>query len=320
MSRRTTITAITAATLLALVPASPAAQTAPGGPGTTVPTTSPPGPPLIVAPQATTEGPVQPVEKMIPAPFANAATMAEDIRKRLKGNAFGWQFAIAQNGKLAVTGAGGFSRSNVDTPGRFPLDMTPTTRYEIASLSKNITAVATMKLLRMTGQSINASVDPWLPSGWVRGPGFKQKKVTFAHLLSHTSGINQMISTLPEGTLTNNRWDAMRKIVAFGTQPGSQRSYKNANYAILRIANAFMWKKLGGNIDGLAGCADDARGVRAGLRAALRVQAGRPDRRLLGRQRVRFGSQLPEGPTRSRRRASSSRRITRSAQDTAGTG
>ena len=129
--------------------------------------------------------------------------------------------------------------------------MTPTTRYEIASLSKNITAVATMKLLRMTGQSINASVDPWLPSGWVRGPGFKQKKVTFAHLLSHTSGINQMISTLPEGTLTNNRWDAMRKIVAFGTQPGSQRSYKNANYAILRIANAFMWKKLGGNINGL---------------------------------------------------------------------
>lgn len=250
MTRRTRITTALAATLLGLTPAAALAQV-PGAPTTPPP---PPPPPPITLPAP--PPPPQPVAPLTPPVLAgevvDPAVMAAEVVKTMTANAFGWQFAIAKNGKLVTAVAGGSARSDADTPGiGANVAMTPAIRYELASLTKNFTAVATMKLLRAHGLTINARVGPWLPKTWLRSAGFRT--VRFRHLLSHTSGINQMLAALPAGTApSDNGWNAMRFIVRQPVVPGSPRRYKNANFAILRIANAFMWRRLGGRLNGVA--------------------------------------------------------------------
>ena len=128
--------------------------------------------------------------------------------------------------------------------------MTPTTRYELASLTKNVTAVATMKLLRTHGHTIKTPINRYLPKNWKLGKGFKTKSVTFEQLLTHTSGLNQAWQALPadEQKLWGNSDAGLRYAVQTGTTPNSQRSYKNANYALLRVLNGRMWAKTGAKV------------------------------------------------------------------------
>lgn len=181
---------------------------------------------------------------------ADVAKLAFAIQNQMnaggKPRAFGWQFAIAQNGKLATSDKGGSALSAADNGGT-ALPMAPTMKMELASATKTITAIATMKLLRANGLTIESSIDPYLPPSWVRGKGFKTKSVKFRHLLSHTSGLRQALDAMPDATRpTNNGWDAMRVAVANGVTVPSSRAYKNANFALLRILNAELWKRSGG--------------------------------------------------------------------------
>lgn len=175
---------------------------------------------------------------------ASVTQMQANVVEQMQGRAFGWQLAIAQNGQLKVTDKRGTAVSSADNGGS-SIAMTPTQRMELASVTKNITAVATMKLLRRNGLTVESYVAPHLPDGWVVGPGFE--KVRFRHLLTHTSGINQAILAMPEDERPqDNGWESMRTVVENGTKVDSQRQYKNANYAILRIVNALLWDQSGG--------------------------------------------------------------------------
>jgi len=120
--------------------------------------------------------------------------------------------------------------------------MTPYQKMELASVTKNITAVATMKLLRRNHLTIESYVWPYLPKTWDVS---KFKAVRFRHLLTHTSGLNQAITAMANPP-TNNGWDAMQTIVANGTVVDSDRQYKNANFALLRILNAQLWLQTSG--------------------------------------------------------------------------
>ena len=140
---------------------------------------------------------------------ADAAKMEASIQSQMAGNAFGWQFAIAQNFKLVQAssiGASGFALSGADAGGS-PVAMAPAMPMDIASATKTMTAIATMKLLRANDLTIESRVAPYLPTGWKRGSGFEQtgdrravtsrpesKPIRFRHLLAHTSGINQAIA------------------------------------------------------------------------------------------------------------------------------
>lgn len=177
---------------------------------------------------------------------ADPALMAASIKSQMTGRAYGWQFAIAQGGHYVTSDKGGNALSAFDAGGA-AVPMQPTMKLDIASATKTITAAATMKLLRANGLTVDSSIDPYLPWQWARGPGFKEKQVTFRHLLMHTSGINQAIAAMP-APITNNSWDAMQTLVANGTVPGSQRQYKNANYQLLKIINADLWRRSGGQM------------------------------------------------------------------------
>ena len=260
------------ATAVAVSPAAALAQT-PGGP------TRPPAPPPIgnpaPPPAPPTIGipapPPPPPAPAFPAPNnakagpppANPTKMAAEIRKLMTNNGFGWQFAIAQNGKFVPGNdttdkrSGGFARSDADNPNGGSIAMKPTMRYELASVTKNVTAVATMKLLRAQnkGLTVDSRVGPYLPGAWKRGKGWDT--MTFRNLLAHNSGILQMLvaqqAKLGETQFKkvfNNNWDGLRWTVAQNVTPGSGAVYKNANYGLLGIANAYLWKAVGGQVMG----------------------------------------------------------------------
>src|SRR6478735_7868092 len=213
---------------------------------------------LALAPAALAQG-IGGAGDLAPPPPVDAKQMAASIRAQMTNNAFGYQFAIAQDGKLVPGNttddkrAGGFARSDADTAGVGGLPMTNTMRYEVASFTKNPVALSTMKLLRMHGLTIESPIAPWLPAEWARGTAFKTMK--FRHLLAHTSGINQALEAkkalLPEATfnaLYNNKWAGLKNIVALNPTLDSKRDYKNANYGILGILNATMWRAHGGYV------------------------------------------------------------------------
>lgn len=176
---------------------------------------------------------------------ASVGTMQQSVISQMQGTAFGWQLAIAQDGELKVADKRGTAISQADTGGN-SVPMQPTMRMELASVTKNITAVATMKLLRRNNLTVESLVYPYLPPTWDES---KFKKVRFRHLLTHTSGINQAILAMPKDQQPpDNSWDSMQIVVENGVDLDfpQQRQYKNANFAILRVVNAELWNRSGG--------------------------------------------------------------------------
>lgn len=95
----------------------------------------------------------------------------------------------------------------------------------VASVSKLITAMAMTKLLHSRNISPDASILPWLPDYWRKGPGVD--RITFRQLLTHTSGL----VLLDEPGLSDFQF--MKDQIAIGTvgKPG----YRNMNYGLCRI-------------------------------------------------------------------------------------
>ncbi|WP_182380108.1 serine hydrolase [Nocardioides sp. WS12] len=172
---------------------------------------------------------------------ASVAEMRASVATQMQNKAFGWQLAISQNGTLKVADEGGFAVSAADNNG-VPIPMQASMQMELASVTKNVTAVATMKLLRRNGLTPETLVWPYLPKTW---DTTKFTQVRFRHLLTHTSGINQALAALANPP-SNNGWNAMKTVVELGTVVDSQRQYKNANFALLRIINAELWNRSGG--------------------------------------------------------------------------
>ncbi|MGF1640795.1 MAG: serine hydrolase domain-containing protein [Rhodospirillales bacterium] len=149
----------------------------------------------------------------------------------------GYAYAIAQNGQLADTGAGGFAVAPwEDDPS---VVMTEATRMTIASVSKPITAVAVMKMLeQFPALGLDDPFYPLIAGKFggpfffgdgtiadIPGPGVDQ--VTIRHLLTHRSGLKPGLGCgfAKLGTLL--------AIGVVGT-PGSTYDYENSNFCLLR--------------------------------------------------------------------------------------
>jgi len=87
------------------------------------------------------------------APLADVAKLEASVKAQLAGRVFGWQLAVAQDGRLVKATADGTAISQKDTGGA-AVEMTPTMRMDIASATKTFTAVSTMQLLRANGLNI----------------------------------------------------------------------------------------------------------------------------------------------------------------------
>ena len=147
----------------------------------------------------------------------------------------GFSYAIAENGVVATSGAGGFARAPWE-PVSPNVVMNDDTRMTIASVSKPITAMAMMKVMEDHGIGLDDPFYPlisadydgwWFDSGgqllWVPNPAVET--VTIRNLLTHRSGLKpglgcgkipEILASAPTGI------------------PGVSWDYENANFCIVR--------------------------------------------------------------------------------------
>jgi CubicO group peptidase (beta-lactamase class C family) len=189
-----------------------------------------------------------------------------NIVAKLTGNAVGFAYAVAKDGQVVTYDGVGDARIAQDGY----QEMTSSSRLNVMSVTKATTAVATLQLLQQNDLSVDSPVAPWLPADWKRGPGFEIPKsqisgftsavpaphITFRQLLDHKSGLRQKFNALKElgeHAPWGNDWDGLEFVVATGTQvvngqiDTSGPDYKNANYALLRVAIPALWKATGDN-------------------------------------------------------------------------
>ncbi len=147
----------------------------------------------------------------------------------------GFSYAIAQDGAVAASGAGGYARAlwEPESPGVF---MQADTRMTIASVSKSITAMAMMRVMEESPVGLD---DPFYPliadqyDGWwldTEGqimwvPNAGVETVTIRNLLTHRSALKPGLGCgkIPESLASG----------LVGT-PGVTYDYENANFCILR--------------------------------------------------------------------------------------
>lgn len=147
---------------------------------------------------------------------------ADALEKRLNGQTVGYQFVVSYRDGQPIARAGGLSRRPPDGVRKMTVDE----RYNIASVSKTITAVAALKLLDAKKISVDEPIHPYLPPSWSPGPNVKS--ITFRDLLTHRSGI--VCDTLESYELIG---DCLEKGVSLADK--QKRLYNNNNYALFRI-------------------------------------------------------------------------------------
>ncbi len=104
--------------------------------------------------------------------------------------------AIVKNGKVIWTGAYGWANRELKTP------VTNDTLFQVASVSKPVTACAVMQLVEQGKLSLDTDVNEVLPFP-VRNPKHPKVPITLKHLLSHTSGIRDNWNLLEDTWVKN---------------------------------------------------------------------------------------------------------------------
>jgi CubicO group peptidase (beta-lactamase class C family) len=99
-------------------------------------------------------------------------------------------------------------------------------RMHVASVSKLVTAMAMTRLLDDYGISPDAPILPYLPHYWGRGADVD--KVTFAHLMNHTSGFFNPGDD-------DSSYGVLKAQIARGMFLIGQYRYQNTNFSMLRV-------------------------------------------------------------------------------------
>ncbi len=148
----------------------------------------------------------------------------QNIVDVIDGNVVGYGYAITQNGSIVRHDGDGDARTTVDGQ----KDYHSTTRQEIASVSKTITAVAVLKILQDQNMSVDTAIGDYLPSAWTVPEAVQA--ITFRQLLTHTSGFR---------TYALN-YNSVQAVVEGGLEGSQTFSYLTTNYSILRVAIPYL--------------------------------------------------------------------------------
>lgn len=152
----------------------------------------------------------------------------------------GIAFAVIQDGSVILKRGYGYSRTE---PAAL---ITDTTRFNIGSVSKTMTAWGVMKLVEEGTIELDDDVDRYLKRWHLPKTDFDNRRVTVRRLLNHTSGlstypINESLNGYPLGSKLPLIEDALSRVFpVFGNlrlieQPGENYHYNNGNYLILQL-------------------------------------------------------------------------------------
>jgi CubicO group peptidase (beta-lactamase class C family) len=151
------------------------------------------------------------------------ARFERELRNRLDGNVVGYAFAIARDGAIMRSGAGGRRRLGIDGGAQ---NFTTATRAQTASAAKTINAAAIVKALHDRGLSVDAKVRPFLPSCLKLGQSMST--LTFRHILSHTSGLPRVSCN------GGSPYDCLVRMLAEGRTQSFDVTYNTHAYDLLR--------------------------------------------------------------------------------------
>jgi CubicO group peptidase (beta-lactamase class C family) len=175
--------------------------------------------------------PIKPFVLTPAGPHLDVNTFGPALHNALKDQVAGYAMRLQKHGQTIYTLQWNWAR----TPPDGGVGWTPQRLMHVASVSKLVTAIAMTRLLREKNHSPDTKIIDYLPSYWPKGPNID--KITFRHLLTHTSGF-------AEG---DTDYEAMKGAVATGvsTNPGAadhlgHYHYRNMNFGLCRILIAVM--------------------------------------------------------------------------------
>jgi len=154
---------------------------------------------------------------------------ADHMEASLAGRVVKYGFEV-RRGRSVIQRAGGPKRTAADPPAS---SFTAFDRFNPASVSKVVTAVATLQLLTKRGISLNAAVSPYLPPDW-RIPA-NNRTITFREVLRHFSGLKDAVAG-------DYEYDDVRRVMEtpIVMEDKAERDYQNVNYALLRVLAASL--------------------------------------------------------------------------------
>jgi CubicO group peptidase (beta-lactamase class C family) len=143
----------------------------------------------------------------------------------------GCAVGVTDHGALVFTKGYGSADLEHGTP------ITPDTRFYIASVSKQFTAMSVVLLAQEHKLSLDDPIQKWVPEV----PSFGAT-ITLNHLLHHTSGLRDYFTLLAvsgwpsDGLLTEAQFlNLVARQKSLNFQPGEEFLYSNTGYALLSI-------------------------------------------------------------------------------------
>ena len=143
------------------------------------------------------------------------------VHTLLKDSVTGYILQLRQNGNLVYNLIWNWAQ----TPADLNQGWTEDTRMHVASVSKFLTAVGLVKVLESKNISYDAAIVDYLPTYWSKGNNIS--KITFRHLLTHTSGFATGSSA--------SDYVFMKSKVAGGVSNVGSYDYENMNFGLCRI-------------------------------------------------------------------------------------
>ena len=151
---------------------------------------------------------------------------------------------MKRKGKLVYLRSSGWAQ----LPDDGSVGWAPHVPMNVASVSKFVTAVATIRLLRSSNISLKTPIADFLPQYWPTGVGVDA--ITFHDLLRHKSGLGGLLNF--GGTFSSGPSDfaTAKAQIALGNYGTGTHDYKNVNFAVLRVLFATLTGTLDPGFDG----------------------------------------------------------------------
>jgi Bacterial tandem repeat domain 1/Beta-lactamase len=168
--------------------------------------------------------------KLTPRPKPEGVTLSFNtdgfvaaLNAALAANTAGYVMQLRQNGQPIASALSGWAKRPADGSESWAQIV----RMHIASCSKLITAIAMTRTLAAHSLPASTKIIDYLPTYWAKGPNID--KITFAQLMTHTSGFRVSGS--------DTFYPIMKAQVAAGVTAANLGvySYQNMNFSLCRI-------------------------------------------------------------------------------------
>src|SRR5262249_41888392 len=161
--------------------------------------------------------------RRLPSQFLDVKAFGDALHAALKDSVAGYVMQLRQNSKTIYTLEWKGAKTKSDGSRKW----TPAVRMHVASCSKLITAMAMTRLLDHKKISYDAAIASHLPHYWKKGPNVG--KVTFRHLMTHTSGFNYKVKS------SDSDYQFMKSQVEAGAKNLGKYWYQNNNFRLCPI-------------------------------------------------------------------------------------